>query len=42
MIDAFELVRANERGEVRGRLKEIADRLEEDDNPVLMIATFKE
>ena len=42
MIDAFELVQMNKEGELRGPLKEIADQLKEDDNPVLMIATFKE
>ena len=42
MIDAYALVRDNKEGKLRGRLKEIADTLKEDDNPVLMIATFRE
>ena len=36
------LVRQYESGKLKGRLKEIASRLKEDDNPVLMIARFRE
>lgn len=31
----------NDAGKLKGKLKEIASKLKEDDNPVLMIATFK-
>ena len=36
------LVRQYESGKLKGHLKEIASRLKEDDNPVLMIARFRE
>lgn len=36
------LVQQYESGKLKGRLKEIASRLKEDDNPVLMIARFRE
>lgn len=38
---AYLLVELNEAGKLKGELKEIASKLKEDDNPVLMIATFK-
>lgn len=38
---AYLLVELNEAGKLKGELKEIASKLKEDDNPVLMIATLK-
>lgn len=40
-LPADQLVSAYEKGELKGSLKEIAADLEEEDNPVLMIATYK-
>lgn len=36
-LEAFELIEALENGELNGELKSIAERLQEDDNPVLMV-----
>ena len=36
-IEAYQLVEAYENGELRGRLKEIASKLHEDSNPVIML-----
>jgi hypothetical protein len=41
LFQAYKLIEANEKGELKGELKEIASQLTEDDNPVLMIAKFK-
>ena len=41
-FEAFELVEANREGKLKGRLKEIASKLDEDDNPVLMLLKHKE
>ena len=40
-IEAFELVEAYEKGELKGRLKEIAANMDEEDNPVIMVAKYK-
>ena len=40
-FEAFELIEANEQGKLKGKLKEIADGLDEDDNPVIMLAKYK-
>ncbi len=40
-LPAFELTDLHEQGKLKGRLAEIAATLKEDDNPVMMIATFK-
>jgi hypothetical protein len=40
-LEAFELVEALEKGRLKGRLKEIAAGLDEDSNPVLMLATHR-
>ncbi len=40
-LEAIDLVEANERGKLQGELKNIADKLKEDDNPVLLIAKYK-
>ncbi len=40
-LQAFELVDLHAEGKLTGRLAEIAAGLKEDDNPVMMIATFK-
>lgn len=41
MIPAFDLVEAYKEGKLSGRLKEIAATLDEEDNPVIMIAKHK-
>ncbi len=41
LINADELVGLLEEGKLSGKLKEIAENLKEDDNPVLMKVTFK-
>ena len=38
---AYELVEANEEGKLKGRLKEIASTLDEEDNPVIMLMKQK-
>lgn len=40
-LNAFDLIEANERGELKGRLKEIAAELNEDSNPVIMLVKQK-
>jgi len=40
-FEAFELIEANEQGKLKGKLKEIAEGLDEDDNPVIMLAKYK-
>jgi hypothetical protein len=40
-LQPFELLDLHEQGKLRGRLAEIASTLKEDDNPVMMIVTFK-
>jgi len=40
-IEAADLIEANEKGELQGRLKEIAADLDEEDNPVLMLLKNK-
>jgi hypothetical protein len=39
---AHSLKKVLEKGQLKGRLKEIAEKIDEDDNPMLMIVTFKE
>ena len=39
--EAFELIEANKQGKLKGKLKEIADRLDEDANPVIMLVKHK-
>jgi YD repeat-containing protein len=41
LFQAYQLIEANEKGELYGELKEIASKLTDDDNPVLMVAKFK-
>ncbi len=41
LIDAATLIEALEDGKLKGKLKEIAEKLKEDGNPVLMKVTFK-
>lgn len=41
-LEAFKLTEALEAGQLSGELKAIAEGLEEDDNPVLMVVKFKE
>ena len=40
-IEANELVEAYERGELNGKLKEIAATLDEESNPIIMLAKYK-
>ncbi|MDR1114955.1 MAG: 6-bladed beta-propeller [Tannerella sp.] len=40
-IDAHRLVEANDKGELKGRLKEIAAELDEESNPVIMLVKHK-
>ena len=40
-LEAPELIEANENGELKGKLKEIASTLDEESNPVLMLARYK-
>ena len=40
-IEAYELMEANEKGLLKARLKEIAEELNEDDNPVIMLVKHK-
>ena len=41
-LEAFKLIEALESGDLSGELKNIAESLKEDDNPVLMVVKFKE
>ncbi|MCD7975777.1 MAG: hypothetical protein LUG51_00975 [Tannerellaceae bacterium] len=40
-LDAYNLIEAYEKGELKGRLKEIAAELDEDSNPVLLLAKYR-
>ncbi len=40
-LDAWRLAEQYEQGKLKGELAEVASRLKEDDNPVLMVVTFK-
>jgi hypothetical protein len=40
-FEAYQLVEAYENNELRGKLKEIASKLNEESNPVIMIVTHK-
>ena len=40
-IEAFELIEANKQAKLKGKLKEIADGLDEDANPVIMLVKYK-
>lgn len=42
ILEAAELVEANAKGELKGKLKEIAETLDEESNPVIMLAKYKE
>ncbi|MDL2278873.1 6-bladed beta-propeller [Parabacteroides sp. OttesenSCG-928-G07] len=41
IYEAFDLIEANNEGKLKGRLKEIAANLEEEDNPVIMLVKHK-
>jgi hypothetical protein len=41
VFQAPDLLEANEKNELKGELKEVASKLTEDDNPVLMVVRFK-
>ena len=41
ILEAYQLVEAYEKGQLQGRLKEIAAEMDEEDNPVIMIAKHK-
>lgn len=40
-IESYQLVEANEKGELKGELKEIAATLDEEANPVIMLIKHK-
>ncbi|MCD7914873.1 MAG: hypothetical protein LUG96_06185 [Tannerellaceae bacterium] len=40
-LGAYNLIEAYEKGELKGRLKEIAAELDEESNPVIMVAKHK-
>ena len=40
-MEVYQLIEAKEKGELKGKLKEIADKLDEDDNPVIMLIKHK-
>jgi hypothetical protein len=40
-LEADELIEAYEKGQLKGKLKEIAAGLDEDSNPVIMLAKYK-
>ena len=40
-LEAPDLIEANENGELKGKPKEIASTLDEESNPVLMLARYK-
>jgi hypothetical protein len=40
-IDAYELVDAYEKGQLKGKLEEIASKLDAEDNPVIMLVKYK-
>ena len=39
--EADDLVEALEKGELKGKLKEVAAKLKEEDNPVIMLVKYK-
>jgi len=40
-LEAYQLIELNQKGELKGKLKEIAVTLDEDDNPVIMLVKHK-
>ena len=40
-LEAYELIELNEKGELKGKLKEVAANLDEDSNPVIMLVKHK-
>jgi hypothetical protein len=40
-LEADDLVAAYENGHLKGKLKEVAEYLKEDDNPVIMLVKYK-
>jgi hypothetical protein len=40
-LEAYELIELNEKGELKGKLKEVAAKLDEDSNPVIMLVKHK-
>ena len=40
-LEPHELIEAYEKGQLKGKLKEIAAELEEDSNPVIMLVKYK-
>jgi len=41
VLEAYQLVDDYEKGQLKGRLKEIASKLDEEDNPVIMLIKYK-
>jgi hypothetical protein len=40
-LEAYELIESYKKGELKGKLKEIAAELDEEDNPVIMLVKYK-
>jgi argininosuccinate lyase len=40
-LETYELVESYEKGQLKGKLKEIAAEIEEESNPVIMIVKYK-
>jgi hypothetical protein len=40
-LEAYELIEANEKGELKGKLKEVAAELNDDSNPVIMLIKYR-
>jgi hypothetical protein len=40
-FEAFELVEAYKKGELKGKLKEVASKLNDESNPVIMLVKYK-
>lgn len=40
-LDPHELIEAHQKGQLKGKLKDIAAELEEDSNPVIMLVKYR-
>jgi hypothetical protein len=40
-LEAYSLIEAHGKGELKGKLKEIATELDDDSNPVIMLTKYK-
>ena len=41
ILEAYQLVEDYEKGKLKGKLKEIASKLDKEDNPVIMLIKYK-